>query len=544
MLRKTVLAVLGAGALVASPASAAQQFSSADGITVQAVRQLSTRLYDVAIASTAVDGPLHVRVLLPDGYDQAPAKRWPVLYLIHGTSGGASDWTDKGDAEKTTAGHPFITVMPDEGVNFDGGGYCTDWYNRGAGGKPMWETFEVGQVIPWVDRNLRTLAARGGRQIFGLSQGGFCAFTIAARHPDMFAGSGSFSGAIDTAKDDEAKALMTPVIQGTTTGLDGNPDPDAMFGPRATQELNWAAHDPATLVGNMRGMTLSAYTGNGQQGPYDPQPNPGAQAVEQGVHTLSTLWKADADAARIGVDYHDYGPGTHSWPYWARDLRESIGRIDQAFGGAAPARKEYLSSDDHWSQWGYDVTMRRPAREFSRLSNAGANGFILQGSGAGAVVTPPDYPSRSPAVVRISSGGADRIEAVRADAAGRLHLDVPLGAGNPFQQFTPQAQASGGTKVFTAKVAITAASRRACVSRRTITFAALAPKGARIVAARATVGGRRRALRHTRRSAILSLAGLPKGAYRVRLALTIRRHGARSTVRRTRTFRTCTPKGR
>jgi hypothetical protein len=97
--------------------------------------------------------------------------------------------------------------------------------------------------------------------------------------------------------------------------------------------------------------------------------------------------------------------------------------------------------------------------------------------------------------------------------------------------------------VFTTKVTITAATRP-CASRRSITFAAVVPKDSRIVSARATVAGRRRALRHTRRSATLSLTGLPKGAYRVALTLKLRRHGRTRSVHQKRTFRTCTPRGK
>ena len=157
-------------------------------------------------------------------------------------------------------------------------------------------------------------------------------------------------------------------------------------------------------------------------------------------------------------------------------------------------------------------------------------------------MTPPDYAPNSTAVVHTTGTGVDRTQTVRADAGGRLPLVVPLGAGNQFQQFTPEAMAAG-TKVFTTKVGIVAVSR-SCASRRTITFAAVAPKGARILSARATVAGKRRALRHTRRSAVLSLAGLPKGAYRVALTLKVRRHGRTRTVHQKRTFRTCTPKGK
>ena len=73
-----------------------------------------------------------------------------MLYLLHGTSGGAADWTTMGDAEQTTAGKPLIVVMPDIALDDDGGGWCTNWWNAKRGG-PEWETFHIDQLIPWVD---------------------------------------------------------------------------------------------------------------------------------------------------------------------------------------------------------------------------------------------------------------------------------------------------------------------------------------------------------------------------------------------------------
>ena len=166
---------------------------------------------------------------------------------------------------------------------------------------------------------------------------------------------------------------MTPIIQLTTNGLDGVADPDAMFGPRLSQEINWAAHDPATLVSNLRGMRLWAYTGNGQAGPLDPLlANPGAAVVETGVHVLNVNWKAAATTAGIPVAYTDYGPGTHTWPYWKRDLRWMIGPLSAVLAQppAAPALKSYTTVENPWAQWGYHVAIARPAREFSTLSRA------------------------------------------------------------------------------------------------------------------------------------------------------------------------------
>lgn len=528
------IAALACLATVAPRAGAAPSFTSSNGLTVQAVQRLDTRTFDVTLTSTVIDGPLHVRVILPDGYDQQPAARYPVLYLFHGTSGGASDWTDKGAAEQTTAGHDLITVIPDAAVSFSGGGWCTNWYNRGAGGKPMWETFHIDQLIPWVDQTLRTRATRAGRQIFGLSQGGFCAYSYAARHPDTFLGAGSFSGAIDTARDPAAQALTTPVIQATATALDGGSDPDAIFGPRATQEINWAAHDPATLVENLGAMSLYAYTGNGQPGPLDsPVPNPAGSAIEAGVHALTSMWKDAADAAGVPVSYHDYGPGTHSWPYWARDLREVIDQVSATFASppAPPAQKLYTSADDPWSQWGYDVSIARPAREFSTLSHGDRSGFTLAGSGVGTVVTPPAYRPGSRLVIALHGHDLNRTLTERADRAGRLHIAIPLGPGNPYQQSTAQSDASGGNAVYTTHVLIagTHARRhrgggsRRCGSRRSITFSGLAPHGWRIIFAKATVRGHRLVTRHSRRTVTVNLGRAHTARYRIALTLRISR---------------------
>jgi S-formylglutathione hydrolase FrmB len=437
-------------------ASSSYGFTSGNGLTVQSVQQLDSRLYELSVTSTAVDGQLHIRVLLPNGYAQSSRRRYPVVYLFPGTSDTAAQWTEYGGAEATTAGRPVITVMPDIGVGGDGGGYCTNWFNAGKRGRPMWETFDTGQVVPFIDRNLRTRPRRADRAVFGVSQGGFCALTLASRHPDMFAAAGSFSGVIDTTTDPFAVATGNTEVQGTTK-LDGVSDPNAMFGSRSAQELNWAAHDPAAVVSNLRGMRVWAYTGNGKRGPLNP-PSDNSFDVndEVEVHGETLRWKAAAARAHVPVTVDAYGNGSHNWPYWQRDLQWVMGPVTAIFAHppAAPARKAFMSADDPWSQWGYTVSIARPAREFSALRDGNASGFVLSGSGTATVLTPGQYSRGSRVTVRMSGPHVNRTVRVRATRGGRLRLRVPLGPGNRHQQYTAAARAAGGTRVYTTRVSI------------------------------------------------------------------------------------------
>ncbi len=461
------------------PATPPVTFSDGDGLHVVSETQLDPRLLAVTVTTPALAGPTNIRVLLPAGYAADPTRRYPVLYLLDGTSGAASDWTTLGGAEQTTSGLPLIVVMPDIDLNGTGGGWCTDSVNGGAGGPPEWETYHVDELVPWIDANLRTIGSRGGRAIVGLSQGGFCSMSYAARHPDLFAIAGAFSGADDIAYDAAARAIIEPVIATTALALDGVA-PWAFFGDPTADEINWAGHDPTTLAPNLRDSDLLMYTGNGQPGPLDPPPAslPAAasllegEALEAGVQQLTTLFHARLLSLGIPSDLDDYGPGTHSWPYWARDLQQSIPTImaDFAHPPAPPASVTYTSADATYSVYGWTVSMHRTAQEFSTLQGASACGFALAGSGSATVTTPasliPD--GRYAVTVHPGSGGRALTSTQTADAGGRLVLGVPLGPPNPFDEDSPAA-AQTGTRVFSATVSIAPTgglTRRSLSARR------------------------------------------------------------------------------
>lgn len=440
----------------ASAAPSTPPLSSGDGLEVVSQSSLSPRLLAATVRTAALPEPVNVRILLPPDYGAEPQRRYPVLYLLHGTSGGAADWTTQGEAAEATAGLPLIVVMPDIALGGDGGGWCTNWPN----GAYSWETFHVDQLVPWVDANLRTAAGRESRAIAGLSQGGFCAMSYAARHPDLFATAFSYSGAPDIAWGAEAIAASTTVINATEVGLDRVP-PNSMFGDRATNEVNWAAHDPATLAPNLSDTRIFLFTGNGAPGPLDGLvPNAGAMTIEALAHDDTVFFHRRLEELGIPSSFDDYGPGTHSWPYWVRDLRQSIGPLMASFADppAPPPAVHYTSAEGSYGVYGWGVTMHRTAREFSSLENARRGGFELSGSGSATVVTPPVYRPRRAYRAKLYGSFGSRTVVLRPRGR-RLRIEVPLGPANPYQQYTAAA-AVAGTKSYRTSVSIEPLAKR------------------------------------------------------------------------------------
>jgi S-formylglutathione hydrolase FrmB len=432
--RRALLAVVAGLPLLAGlvPASA----SDSPSLTEVSRRSLSSRLLDLTLHTAAFAADTKVRVLLPTGYAGSHA-RYPVLYLLNGGAGSYLDWTVQGDAEKITAGLPLIVVMPDGGT----GGNYTDWYGEdGSGQRPLWETYHVGQLLPWVDGHFRTTRARA---VAGMSMGGNGALHYAARYPDKFAAVASFSGAVDT-----LDPVMTPVTE--TTGCADGALPGAVFGPRLTQEIRWRASNPIDLASDLRDTWVSLATGNGAAGGPD---GGGEDGLERIIHNENVHLHESLVALHIAHQWDDYGPGGHVWFYWKRDLRQvlpSIVRVLQA-PRHVPVRVTHWAVEPSYDVWGWSVRLTRPVLEASRLSDASVNGFTLSGTGTATVTTPPLY--RRTVTARITDAGGTRTVRLLPGRDHRLRIVVDLGAPNLLQQYTVPTQ-SVGTAVRQARVTL------------------------------------------------------------------------------------------
>jgi S-formylglutathione hydrolase FrmB len=129
-----------------------------------------------------------VTVYLPPSYGADRARRYPVVYLLHGYGGTDATWTGRlaklpESADKLAAAgtlHEMIVVMPNAFSLHKGSMYS----NSVTSGD--WETYIAHDLVAYVDTHYRTLADRLSRGLAGHSMGGYGAIRIGMKRPDVF----------------------------------------------------------------------------------------------------------------------------------------------------------------------------------------------------------------------------------------------------------------------------------------------------------------------------------------------------------------------
>ena len=161
-------------------------------------------LRTVEFSSPAVGRTMKYNILLPKDYDSS-ARRYPVLYLMHGLTQNYTVWgLQNGTPFYAGLYDDLIVVMPDAGNS-----WYVNWAVNDAGQANNWEDHIVRDVVGHVDWSYRTIARREGRAIAGLSMGGYGSLTLGLRHPDLFISIGSTSGALEHARQAAARLRGT-----------------------------------------------------------------------------------------------------------------------------------------------------------------------------------------------------------------------------------------------------------------------------------------------------------------------------------------------
>jgi S-formylglutathione hydrolase FrmB len=242
------------------------------------------RAETVRVRSELLGREVTYRVVLPPGYGlvTSRARRYPVLYLLHGWGGHYDSWLTRSSLLRYAAEHHLIVVTPEGGKG---------WYTDAPGGEP-YESHLLREILPDVERRFRAIAQRRGRGVAGYSMGGYGALKLAFRHPEVFAFAGSTSGALDAASRTDDETLVRAF---------GGPGGPARFEndlPRLAREF------PEARRGALPFLYLDCGLGDEWF------------AVNQD-------FAATLAARGIAHEYRQL-PGLHVWPYWDAQAREIL----------------------------------------------------------------------------------------------------------------------------------------------------------------------------------------------------------------------------
>jgi len=137
-------------------------------------------------------------IYTPPGYYENAKKRYPVLYLQHGSFEDETGWSAQGKANlildnliASNQAVPMIIVM-DNGYAYASRSVAAT--DKKELPKSVFEEVLITEVIPMIDAKFRTAANRDHRAIAGLSMGANQTMRIMMNHLDTFSYYGGFSG--------------------------------------------------------------------------------------------------------------------------------------------------------------------------------------------------------------------------------------------------------------------------------------------------------------------------------------------------------------
>ena len=244
-------------------------------------------------ASSTLNRDYDYSVYLPDGYADS-GLRYPVVYLLHGSTGNENSWPVQGRVQPTLdrmidsgAIPPVIVIMPS---------HTQSWWVDGND-EPA-ETAFINDVIPHVDATYRTIAAREGRVIGGLSAGGYGTTILIMKHPELFAAGAALSPAVyDPLPPSNSSANRHPVFQ-----VDGKFDPDTW------QRLNYTQYIDAYKA---QDLVVPLYINTGDHDIFDI------------AYHAAVLFQRLREHQPKAVEYRVID-GDHEWMVWETTIGDAL----------------------------------------------------------------------------------------------------------------------------------------------------------------------------------------------------------------------------
>ena len=255
-----------------------------------------------SLPSKILAHPVNYCVILPPTYDADKARKYPVLYFLHGLGDNEQMFIHAGgfnlvqDLWEHGQLGEFLIATPNADATF---------YINSHDGRVRYEDFLVQEFLPGIESRYRSKADRANRAVSGVSMGGYGALHLAFRYPQLFSSVSAHSPAIiDKLPAFTAAGGMRSRVLGATFGS----PPDQAF---------WDHNSPLTLArtGNLSAMKI--YFDCGDHDDF---------GFESGTTALDKV----LTSRKIPHQAHIY-PGRHDWQYFAEHLPSSLEFHSRAF---------------------------------------------------------------------------------------------------------------------------------------------------------------------------------------------------------------------
>jgi len=247
-----------------------------------------------SIATRSLPESARVLVLLPPSYAKDTVRRYPVLYFLHDGWGNERSLESSGVASRVHAlmsqGRlpEFLLVAP---------GAPGSWFSDSQDGVHRYEEFLTRGLIEQVEKRYRVSAEKNARGITGISMGGYGAFKLALKHPDLYGAVSSLSGALIPIEWDDL-ARYNAFARWTLKRVFGSSREDNSLASNDVWEILRGLHfERPPFAAHLRAGAQDIYGLNGVAAQF------GAFLMEHGVSATVVL-----------------EPGGHDWAYWRRAL--------------------------------------------------------------------------------------------------------------------------------------------------------------------------------------------------------------------------------
>lgn len=271
-------------------------------------------------------------VYLPAGYSlkKNRNRKYPVLYLLHGSGGDEDAWSDGGRAIQILDNliaegrcKPMIVVMPNGNVNLAAApGSDPDnpdvkpSANNTSSMLGAFESSFMTDIVSYVDKHYRTISNKSNRAIAGLSLGGLHTLFISLNNPKDFDYIGLFSAQTTNALGNKSIDTMQKIGEAWSDLIENLP---FIKGGKVDKAISRYTSDELSIYNDVDEKLKIQFL-------KPPKLYYIACGDDDFVKKLNDIWRQKLKSG--GYDfYYNETDGGHTWENWRKYLVDFLPRI-------------------------------------------------------------------------------------------------------------------------------------------------------------------------------------------------------------------------